>query len=149
MITYTDSAQGLTPAQLHGFFDRWPRPPAPEVHLRILQQSDHIVLAVHAESGAVVGFVTAISDGLLAAYIPLLEVLPHYRGQGIGKELVRRMLEQLDGLYMVDVLCDAKLVPFYQSLGMQPGTGAMVRRYERQNGAAAKRREAGCDDGTG
>ena len=39
-------------------------------------------------SGQVVGFITAISDGVLSAYIPLLEVLPGWRSQGIGGELV-------------------------------------------------------------
>ena len=34
------------------------------------------------DAGRVVGFVTAISDGVLSAYIPLLEVLPEYQGAG-------------------------------------------------------------------
>ena len=41
---------------------------------------------------------TAISDGVLSAFIPLLEVLPEWPGHGIGSELVRRMLAELDGL---------------------------------------------------
>ena len=87
-------------------------------------------------SGKVIGFVTAISDRVLSAYIPFLEVLPEYRGKGIGSELVRRMLERLSSLYMVDLLCDAELQPFYAALGMHPATGMMVRNYERQSGQA-------------
>jgi len=71
--------------------------------------------------------VTAISDGVLAAYIPLLEVRRAWRGRGIGAELVRRLLAQLDAVYMVDVVCDADLVPFYQRFGMVPLAG-MARR---------------------
>ena len=59
------------------------------------------------DGDAVVGFVTAASDGVLSAFIPLLEVLPAYRDRGIGAELVRRLLGQLDDLYMVDLCCDA------------------------------------------
>jgi len=44
------------------------------------------------ENGRVVGFVTAVSDGVVSAFLPLLEVLPEYQGRGIGSELVRRML---------------------------------------------------------
>ncbi|MTD14281.1 GNAT family N-acetyltransferase [Nakamurella sp. YIM 132087] len=78
----------------------------------------------------VVGFVTAVSDGVLAAYLPLLEVLPEFQGQGIGSELVRRMLDLLGGLYMVDVVTDPDVVPFYERFGMVPGTALMLRRRD-------------------
>jgi predicted N-acetyltransferase YhbS len=64
----------------------------------------------------------------------LLEVLPQYQGQGIGRELVVRMLEKLDGLYMIDLTCDLKLQPFYKKMGMQPHTGMMIRNFDRQSG---------------
>ena len=51
-----------------------------------------------------VGFVTAISDGVLSAFIPLLEVLPEWQGPGIGTELVRRILAELEDFYMVSRL---------------------------------------------
>ncbi len=134
MIRYSESPQGITPEQLQGFFEGWPNPPTPETHLRILQHSDEVVLALDEETGQVVGFVTAITDGILAAYIPLLEVLPDYRGQGIGSQLMRRMLALLEDYYMIDLLCDAHLQPFYARLGMVPTTGMMLRRYDRQSG---------------
>jgi len=67
----------------------------------------------------VVGFVTAISDGVLSAYVPLLEVLPDHQGRGIGSELVRRLLDRLGDLYMIDVVCDENVVPFYERLGLR------------------------------
>lgn len=135
MITYLDTAEGTGEEQLQGFFTSWPNPPSPETHLKLLLGSDAVVLAVDDETGNVVGNVTAISDGVLSAYIPHLEVLPAYRGQGIGSELMRRMLEKLSGLYMVDLMCDPDLQPFYARLGMQPATGMIVRNYARQSGA--------------
>ena len=86
------------------------------------------------EEDTIVGFVTAISDGVLAAYVPLLEVLPSHQKQGIGQELMRRMLETLDRLYMVDLLCDDNLQPFYEKLGMRRSKGMMVRNYAWQSG---------------
>jgi len=56
---------------------------------------------------------------VLSAYIPLLEVLPEWQGRGIGTELMRRLLDRLRGLYMVDLCCDAELEPFYRRLGLQ------------------------------
>ncbi len=134
MIRYTDQLEGITADRLTGFFVGWPNPPSPETHLRLLRGSDEVVLAVDDDSGRVIGFVTAITDGVLSAYIPFLEVLPEWQGHGIGQELVRRMMEKLAGLYMVDIVCDADLTPFYRRFGMLPGSSMMLRRYERQSG---------------
>ena len=127
MIDYVDTVEGITEQDLKGFFVDWPKPPSPQTHLRLLANSDHIVLAVDSKTGHVVGFITAITDGVLSAYIPFLEVLPAYQGRGIGSELIRRMLAKLSKLYMVDLLCDAELQPFYARFAMTPATGMMVR----------------------
>jgi len=137
-IRYSTSAKGLTPRELFGFFEGWPNPPSPATHLQLLESSAEIVLAVDEEARRVVGFITAISDGVLSAYIPLLEVVPECRGRGIGSELVRRMIALLEDFYMVDLLCDAELQGFYESLGITPATGMMLRRYEHQAGIAAE-----------
>lgn len=134
MIFYTDSIANVAAKDLCGFFGGWPDPPSPTTHLRLLAGSNEVVLAVDDETGKVVGFITAISDGVLSAYIPLLEVLPAYRGRGIGSALVRRMLDKLSGLYAVDLLCDVGLQPFYARLGMKAASGMMVRNYDRQSG---------------
>jgi ribosomal protein S18 acetylase RimI-like enzyme len=138
-IRYVESAAEVAPEQLHGFFVGWPNPPSPATHLRLLQASDHIVLAVAPEMSSagsrVVGYITALSDGILCAYISSLEVLPEYQGQGIGSELVRRMLEKLRDLYMVDLICDPDVQPFYARLGLRPASGMILRNYARQSGA--------------
>ena len=89
MIEYRESADRVDSNQLIGFFVGWPNPPNPASHLRLLLGSDEVMLAIDSESGQVVGFITAITDGVLSAYIPLLEVLPPWQNQGIGRELVR------------------------------------------------------------
>jgi GNAT superfamily N-acetyltransferase len=132
-IAYRDSPDNLTPDQLRGFFVGWPDPPSPEAHLRILRGSAAVELAIDAASGAVVGFITAISDGISCAYIPHLEVLPAYRGQGIGTVLLERLLARLRHLYMIDLTCDPDVQPFYTRLGMRPSTGMLARNYDRQS----------------
>ena len=113
MIIYADSAGRIAADQLRGFFVGWPVAPSPERHLKVLRASYAVEIAL--EGDAVVGFVTAISDGVLSAFIPLLEVLPEYQHRGIGTELVRRLLGRLDNLYMIDLSCDAELEPFYSA----------------------------------
>lgn len=136
MIVYTDTTESISVDALRGgFFVGWPNPPSAETHLRLLRGSNHVFLALDDATGDVVGFVTAIGDGVTCAYIPHLEVLPAYRGRGIGTELMRQMLARLDNLYMIDLLCDAAIQPFYVRLGMRPALGMAVRNYARQSGA--------------
>lgn len=131
---YVDSCESVLPHQLQGFFVGWPNPPSPEKHRELLERSDMCVLAINETTTMVVGFITAITDHVLSAYIPLLEVLPAYQGQGIGTELVRRMISNLNNLYMVDLLCDPNLQPFYERLGMKPASGMFLRNYRQQSG---------------
>lgn len=133
-MRYIDSPESVSPHQLQGFFVGWPNPPSPEKHRELLEKSDCWILAIDETTEMVVGFITAITDHVLSAYIPLLEVLPSYQEQGIGTELVRRMLEKLNSLYMVDLLCDPDLQPFYERAGMMPASGMLLRNYHRQSG---------------
>lgn len=134
MIVYQTDTRGIRAEQLKGFFVGWASPPRPETHLRILNGSDYICLALDTDRDGVVGFITAITDGVLTAYIPYLEVLPDWQDRGIGTELTRRMIEQLGDYYAVDLLCDPSLNPFYERFRMLPVSGMMLRRYELQGG---------------
>ncbi len=135
MIAYQVDLAGVTPELLDGFWVGWPVRPSPETHVRILAGSEAFVLARDPEAGGrVVGFITAVGDGVLASYIPLLEVLPEYRGQGIGTELVRRLLDRLRDRYMVDLVCDEDLVPFYERFGMVRYGAMILRRRDALGG---------------
>ncbi|HMN29257.1 MAG TPA: GNAT family N-acetyltransferase [Caldilineaceae bacterium] len=131
MITYLTSTETITVDQLQGFFVGWPNPPTPATHLRLLRQSDLVVLALDKEAQRVVGFITALTDGVLSAYIPLLEVLPSYQGRGIGRALVEQILDRLRTCYAIDLLCDVDVQPFYARLGFRPFTGMLIRNYEQ------------------
>lgn len=133
-IRISSSLEGVSPRDLDGgFWDGWPSHPSPERHLELLRGSLAIALAVE-EDGRVVGFANAVGDGVLTAYVPLLEVLPSHRGRGLGTRLVERLLDELEPCYMVDVACDDDVVPFYERLGFTR-TNAMIRRdYGAQAG---------------
>ncbi|MDO3411163.1 GNAT family N-acetyltransferase [Saccharibacillus sp. CPCC 101409] len=134
-IQYVDSLESIKEDSFaEGFFAGWPNPPSPETFVRVLHGSAHVVLALDDESGQIIGFINALSDGVLSAYIPLLEVIPAYQSQGIGRELARRMLKKLDGHYMVDLLCDPELESFYARQGMRKANGMMLRNYKKQSG---------------
>lgn len=126
-IRYTEDLAGIEPGDLEGFWEGWPVPPTPERHLAALRGSEAVILAIDEAAGRVVGFVTVVGDGALAAFIPFLEVLPAYRHRGIGRELVQRAVERLEGRYSIDLVCDDELVGFYESLGFSRWTAMVMR----------------------
>jgi ribosomal protein S18 acetylase RimI-like enzyme len=69
----------------------------------------------------------------LSAFIPLLEVLPDYRGRGIGSELMRRMLVELEDIRAVDLCCDAELEGYSRRFGMEPVVGMAILRMPRSS----------------
>jgi hypothetical protein len=51
MTEYIYTSEGITPQQIQDFFEGWPHPLSPETHLRLLANSDEVVLAVDDETG--------------------------------------------------------------------------------------------------
>jgi GNAT superfamily N-acetyltransferase len=141
MIRFQTHLDAITDDDINGFFVGWPSHPDPATHLRMLENAYAVALAVDADTGRVVGFANAISDGVLSAYIPLLEVLPEWQGQGIGTRLIELICKQLDDLYMVDLVCDAELEAFYEPLGFRALTGMAKRNYENQSGCQSTESE--------
>ena len=72
VMNYTNDVSVLSKIDLNGFFVGWPNPPSTAVFKKMLEQSYKVHLAF--ENDRLVGFVNSISDGVLSAYIPLLEV---------------------------------------------------------------------------
>ena len=131
MIDYVEDPAGLSADQLGGgFFEGWPTPPSRQRHLAHLRGAEVAIVAIDPADGSVVGFVTAIGDGALTAFVPLLEVLPAYRGRGIASELMRRVLARLADRYSIDLVCDPELVPFYERLGGTAGTAIHWRNRD-------------------
>ena len=127
-IEYTDKIVHITPDSLKGFFVGWPNPPDEKLHLEILRNSYKVWLAM--DGTRCIGFINALSDGIFYAFIPLLEVLPEYRRNGIGTELVKRMVQFLDKMYAIDIVCDESVAPFYQKIGFNKCVGLIKRNCQ-------------------
>ena len=125
---YQDTTDGIRPGDLQGFFVGWHKRPSPETHVEILERSDFRILAI-SDDRRVVGFVTAITDGVSYASIPYLEVLREWQGKGTGTELMRRMMAKLETLYAIDLICDEEVQGFYERLGFSERRGMMIRNY--------------------
>ena len=129
MIRYSDDIRDISSRQLVGFFVGWKKPLTREQHFALLSGSTHFVVAIDDEIGKVIGFVTALSDGVNSSFIPLLEVLPAYQGRGIGTGLMCRVLQKLDAITNVDLTCDVEMQSFYEGFGMLKSSGMVLRKY--------------------
>src|SRR5512143_659418 len=80
------------------------------------------------ENDRLIGFARAISDGAFNAYISTVAVLPDYQGRGIGREIVRRLIEGHADLQFVLHANDAAY-PFYLhlQLGFEPIGNILIR----------------------
>jgi len=128
MIIYCDDIRNISAEQLVDFFVGWRKPLTSKQHFKLLSGSTHFVAAIDSETNKVVGFVTALSDGVISSFIPLLEVLPAYERRGIGTTLVSKMLQKLDGITNVDLTCDIPVQSFYERFSMFKSNGMILRK---------------------
>jgi GNAT superfamily N-acetyltransferase len=124
-VGYLSGYQEGLDLRVTDFFEGWPAPPTRAVFRAALRGSFAVEFAT--VDGRVIGFVHTISDGVAAAFIPWLEVVPDYRGRGVGAALLRRILDRLGHLYSVDLVCDRPLVAYYQRFGLAPIQGMGLR----------------------
>lgn len=132
MLEYRTDVGAVTEDMIEGFFDGWPSPPSAATLVKVMDKSFRRVWAI--DGSKVVGSINAISDGVLNAFIPWLEVHPDHRGQGIGRELVTRLVAQLEGMYAIDLCCDPDLVPYYERIGFIGFAGAGLRNGDALEG---------------
>ncbi len=129
MIEYYTDLYNITESDLEGFFVGWKAPLSCKQHYQTLENSDYKILAYDTDEERVVGFINAISDEVSFAFIPMLEVLPEFKNQGIGSELLKRVLQQLEHISNIDLTCDPDLQEFYVKFDMLKSTGMVIRKY--------------------
>ncbi|MDO3412396.1 GNAT family N-acetyltransferase [Saccharibacillus sp. CPCC 101409] len=77
--------------------------------------------------GKLVGFGYVAGMGLQHGYMEDIIVHPDYQGQGIGKRLVKRLLDEAEsyGLEIITLTFEAKNADFYEACGFQVGLGGV------------------------
>lgn len=66
---------------------------------QMMEHTDRAVVAL--EAGKVIGFGRALCDDVSNGYISMLAVAPEWRGQGIGSEIVSRLMGDDPGITWV------------------------------------------------
>ena len=79
-----------------------------------------VVGAYEQSSGAMVGFLRAVSDGYAMAYLADVFVLPAHRGRGLAACLVHAMIEEGPGAKFVWMLHTKDAHGLYAKFGFAP-----------------------------
>ena len=82
-----------------------------------------------------VGYVDTVSNGLTDAYIQDLTVDPAYQGQGIGTELMNRMIARLKEkqIFMISVIYgNEELASFYKRFGFSQMFCGQMQTHEAE-----------------
>lgn len=64
-----------------------------------------------------IGIGNAITDGYLVVYYPHMLVHPKYQGQGIGLEMMKRLMAKYEGFHQHMLVADGRAVDFYKKCG--------------------------------
>ena len=97
----------------------------------IIRGSLVFIVAVDRESGKAVGMGRAISDGVSDAYIQDMVVLPGYRGRGIGKAILGKILQACreHGIGWIALIAEGGTGDFYRGLGFGVEEGDVPMMY--------------------
>ncbi|MEA4823431.1 MAG: GNAT family N-acetyltransferase [Clostridiaceae bacterium] len=91
----------------------------PEKLVISMENSDSVFTAW--DDDKLIGLINALDDGIMTAYVHYLLVNPLYHGNGIGKELVRLMLEKYKDYLRIVLIAYDKEVGFYEHCGFTVG----------------------------
>lgn len=61
-----------------------------------------------------IGFARAVTDGKFRAYIEDVVIHSSYREEGIGTNLVLKLLDELSHIDVISLFCEEHLIPFYE-----------------------------------
>ena len=86
-----------------------------------MSNSDKVISAWDGDT--IVGLMNALSDGAMTAYFHYLLVRPEYLSKGIGRRLVRSMLDHYKDYARKVLIAYDKEIRFYQQFGFEPGDG--------------------------
>jgi GNAT superfamily N-acetyltransferase len=86
------------------------------------------VVGAYASDGAMVGFARAFSDGVSAAYLADVFVLPAWRGLGVGRRIVEEMVENGSGREFRWMLHTADAHALYADLGFAAANPTYLER---------------------
>ena len=121
-ITYGDAAR-VEVAELQSLFAsvQWDSANYPDKLFQAIRNSHHVISAWDGKR--LVGLMNALSDGVMTAYFHYLLVRPEYHGKGIGRSLVKQMLDHYADYARKILIAYEQEAEFYKHCGFELGDG--------------------------
>jgi ribosomal protein S18 acetylase RimI-like enzyme len=104
----------------------WARGRSRETVERLIREADRVVGVYH--EGRQIGFARAFTDGVAAAYLADVYVLPEFRGRRLGVELVREMVDRGPFADVKWLLHTADAHDLYRKLGFSEPSARVLER---------------------
>ena len=97
---------------------------------RMCNQSWYAIYAFDEKQ--LVGMGRVISDGVITGVVCGLCVLPSYQSEGIGKEMVNRIIHHCEQNRVIpQLMCVESLEPYYENFGFKKFTVGMSKNINR------------------
>lgn len=121
-ITYSEHKE-FDARQLQGLFRSvgWSSADYPD-DLALAMSNSHSVVSAW-DGATLVGLMNALSDGAMTAYFHYLLIRPEYQSQGIGRQLVLKMLDRYESYARKVLIAYDEEVAFYERCGFELGGG--------------------------
>lgn len=114
IVSLTDSIDAEEVVSLYQA-NGWSSAEKPNLLLAALRNSHS--LATARLDGRLVGIGNAISDGHLVVYFPHMLVHSDVQRQGIGRQMMRLLLNKYTDFHQLMLTADVEAIDFYKSLG--------------------------------
>ena len=132
-ISWTDNQESLDWNELESLYRLAPLGNKSAAHLRTVFSNSRFKFFAY-EKGELVAAGRALSDGADCSYICDVAVLPGYQGSGLGREMVKRLVEASRGHKKIILYSVPGKEGFYRKLGFMRLLTAMAI-FENQTAA--------------
>lgn len=115
----------------------WVESPQARAVIPAMVRGSFRFMIARAPGGTIVGMARVLSDGVSDAYIQDVVVLREWRGHGIGKALIARLVAQCRdrGIEWIGLVAEPGTRPFYESIGFGALEGYQPMRSGWKGGA--------------
>jgi spermidine synthase len=104
--------------------------------VRAIVAGSHVFVTARHE-GRIIGMGRAISDRVSDAYLQDITVLERYRGQGLAKKILQKLIERLtsDKIFWIALIAERGSSGLYERVGFKPMENSTpMWRLDARNG---------------
>ena len=136
MYSWADSDDDVDWGELSEMYWLAPLGHKPQDHLQFVFDNSRYKCFVYAD-GRVVGAGRAVADGRDVSYIADVAVHPDHQGQGLGQQIIQRLVDLSAGHKKIILYANPGTEGFYVRLGFYPMNTAMAIWHDQESAVAS------------